>query len=68
MVEAYNPNPTVLRPSTSSSRRELRALTNLWDIDDSERDTDDGEDADELEEIDQDEIFGMSKSHEGLPS
>jgi hypothetical protein len=58
MVEAYNPNPTILKPTSSSVRREQRALSSLWDIDDSQQDSDDDNDSEEVEEIDQDEVFG----------
>lgn len=59
-MEAYNPNPTLLKPSSKSARRELRALSNLWDTEDTERDSAQNVDSDEVEEIDQDEIFGAT--------
>jgi hypothetical protein len=58
MVEAYNPNPTLLKPTSKSARREQRAFSNLWDIDGSEKSSDDDNNSDDGEEIDQDEIFG----------
>lgn len=61
-MEAYNPNPTVLKPSSKSARRELQALSTLWDIEDTGEDSSLNDDCDEVEEIDQDEIFGASTS------
>jgi hypothetical protein len=59
LSEVYNPNPTILKPLSTSARKEQRALSSLWDLDDVERYSDDN-DSDDVEEINQDEVFGTS--------